>query len=112
MESKLPTIKAKILTNSTGDQKDNKNAYVLLVDGKQATIAAEKLNATKVGDKHIRVDVDYKEVGSKNPNDFETTIFIGNLPFIVNEEDVRSHLLHPFRNAEDPILNVRLIRDP
>jgi len=97
MESKLPNIKAKILTHTTGDQKDNKNAYVLLKNAEQATLAASKLNQVKLGDKHIRVDVDFKEVGFKNPNDFETSIFIGNLPFIVNEEDVRSHLLNAFK---------------
>jgi RNA recognition motif-containing protein len=47
----------------------------------------------------------------RNPNDFETTIFIGNLPFIVNEEDLRAHILKEFKD-HDPILNVRLIRDP
>ena len=48
----------------------------------------------------------------KNTNDFETTIFIGNLPFIVNEEDVRAHFALEFKGLTDPILNVRLIRDP
>ena len=47
----------------------------------------------------------------RNPNDFETTIFIGNLPFIVNEEDLRAHILKEFKD-HDPILNIRLIRDP
>lgn len=44
MESKLPTIKAKILTNNLGDQKDNKNAYVLLADPTQAKKACLDLN--------------------------------------------------------------------
>jgi len=64
-----------------------------------------------LGDKHVRVDIDMKDE-SKSQNDFETTIFIGNLPFIVNEEEVRSHFLSCFGENEDPILNVRLIRDP
>ncbi len=56
-----------------------------------------------VGDKHIRVDLEGKE-GEKN--DFETTVFIGNLPWVINEEELRQHF-------EDigKILNVRVIRD-
>jgi len=57
------------------------------------------------------VDIDVKDE-EKNTNDFETTIFIGNLPFIVNEEDVRAHFALEFKGLTDPILNVRLIRDP
>lgn len=39
--------------------------------------------------------------------DFNTTVFIGNLPFIVNEEEVRSHFAQYGK-----IQNVRLVRDP
>lgn len=75
-------------------------------------MACEKLNQNKVNDKHIRVDLDWKEEGDRNANDYETTVFIGNLPFIVNEEAVRDHIHDIFKGQEDPILNVRLIRDP
>lgn len=57
-----------------------------------------------VGDKHIRVDLEGKEEDDKN--DFETSVFIGNLPWVVNEEELRSH----FEDA-GKILNVRVIRD-
>ena len=53
-----------------------------------------------VGDKHLRVDLE----GEKN--DFETSIFIGNLPWVVNEEELRAF----FEDAGN-ILNVRVIRD-
>jgi nucleolar protein 12 len=56
-----------------------------------------------IGDKHIRVDLDSKDA---NSNDFETSIFIGNLPYVVNEEELRAH----FADA-GKILNVRVIRD-
>lgn len=111
-ESKLPSIKAKVITKLHGDQKDNKNAYVLLRSPEQASEACEKLNQTHFMGKHIRVDIDFKEEGYKSNNDFETTIFIGNLPFIVNEENVREHIVSAFDGKNDPILNVRLIRDP
>ena len=53
------------------------------------------------------MDVEGKE--ERNLNDFETTVFIGNLPFITNEEDLRAH----FNDLEEGgILNVRVIRDP
>lgn len=66
--------------------------------------ATEQLNQVVVGDKHIRVDLDGKEDADKN--DFETSVFIGNLPWVVNEEELRSH----FEDA-GKILNVRVIRD-
>ncbi len=52
----------------------------------------------------MRVDIDGKP--DEERNDFETTIFIGNLPWVINEEDLRAHF-------EDcgKILNVRVVRD-
>jgi RNA recognition motif-containing protein len=54
------------------------------------------------------VDIDFKgdKEESLKPNDYEKTIFIGNLPWVVQEEDLRKHF-------EDcgKILNVRIIRD-
>ena len=41
------------------------------------------MNATVIGEKHIRVDLEEGE------HDYEKTIFIGNLPWVVNEEEVR-----------------------
>lgn len=52
------------------------------------------------------MDVDFRE--ERYQNDFESTLFIGNLPFITNEEDLRAH----FNNFADKIQNVRIIRDP
>lgn len=57
-----------------------------------------------IGDKHIRVDLDSKEGGQAN--DFDATIFIGNLPYVVNEEELRAHFAEVGK-----ILNVRVIRD-
>lgn len=56
----------------------------------------------------MRVDFDDKESGEKAQNDFETTIFIGNLPFITNEEELREH----FSSKDGQITNVRIVRDP
>ena len=111
MDSKIPTIKAKVIVKDLGDQKDNKNAYVLCATSAEAIAAMGKLNQSKVGDKHIRVDLDYRD-RERDTNDFETTVFVGNLPFIVNEEDVREHFASLFKESEDPISPGRLIRDP
>lgn len=42
----------------------------------------------------------------QNQNDFKTTIFVGNMPFTVSEEQVRSHF-----SECGKIENVRIIRD-
>jgi len=48
-------------------------------------------------------------------NDTDTTIFIGNLPFSVNEEELRKHFTHledsHLPKAGDGIMNVRIVRD-
>ena len=91
-----------------GDQKDNKNAYILFETKEDAELARNKVNSKLFNGKHLRVDVDDKESGEKISNDFETTIFIGNLPFITNEEELREH----FNPKDGEITNVRIIRDP
>lgn len=71
--------------------------------------ACNKLNQSLFDGKHIRVDLDGKD--EKFQNDFETTIFVGNLPFITNEEDLRSHF-DDLEEGGSGIRNVRIIRDP
>lgn len=100
--SKVPT-KAKIIKGQYGTQKDNKNAYVLFKAKEDALKASLELNQTVIGDKHIRVDVDSKE---GQANDFDATVFIGNLPYVVNEEELRLHFADVGK-----ILNVRVVRD-
>lgn len=102
VDSKVPQ-KAKIIQGQYGEQKDNKNAYVLFKTKEDAVKATKELNQTVVGDKHIRVDLDGKE---NSTNDFDTSIFIGNLPYIVNEEELRAIFADIGK-----ILNVRVIRD-
>lgn len=56
---------------------------------------------------------------SAQENDTNTTIFIGNLPFTINEEDLRKHFTNLTTNENlgqlgasgDGILNVRVVRD-
>ena len=93
-------------------------------DAKSALKAKELLNQKEFGGKHIRVDIDREkkedggEPSKQNQNDFDTTIFIGNLPFVLNEEDLRRHFAGVSKSESaglggqgDGILNVRVIRD-
>ena len=118
---KVP-MKAKIIKKDFGDQKDNMNAYVQFKSIDEAKLAAEKLNQKEVeGGKHIRVDVCKAEGGDQtkpsSQNDYESTIFIGNLPFQVNEEELRRHFadiggrMLTGGAGSDGILNVRIVRD-
>jgi len=104
LESKVP-LKGKIIKGDLGDQKDNKNAYVLMKTKEEASDARSNLNQTLLDDKHIRVDIDLKD--SRLQNDYDSTIFIGNLPFMTNEEELRAHFAECGK-----IMNVRVIRDP
>jgi len=67
------------------------------------------LNQEVFDGKHLRVDRAFgsKELERKSENDYDTTIFVGNLPFVVGEEEVREHFA-----VCGKILNVRLIREP
>ena len=81
-------------------------------------IAATKMNQTLFKSKHLRVDIDKKDCVSqikdgqkelnqmRNTNDYERSIFIGNLPWVVDEEDLRKHF-----ESVGKIENVRIIRD-
>lgn len=122
--------RAKVILKEYTSQKDNKNAYVLFEKVEDAIKATKDLNQSVVpGGKHIRVDLDSKTVEgasaaergahSVQENDTNTTIFIGNLPFTINEEELRKHFadvasnesLGHIKAAGDGILNVRVVRE-
>ena len=76
------------------------------------------MNATKFENKTLRVDtfLDYVAIprsqgrtytGNNPAEDFTRTIFVGNLPYVVSEEDVR----YQFQDI-GKIENIRLVRDP
>jgi len=62
-------------------------------------------------EKHLRVDsirpAQDQDAKVKPHEDYKTTVFVGNLPFVVSEEEVRSHF-----TQFGTIMNVRLIREP
>lgn len=70
---------------------------------------ALSLNQSLFMEKHIRVDrvKAGQSEDTKNDDDFSTTVFVGNLPFVVSEEEVRAHF-----SKFGTIQNVRLVREP
>ena len=111
-DSKKPE-RAKIVAQEFGTFKDNKNAYVLFVNKEDALKAKETLNQIIFEGHHLRVDLadstntDGEKGRNKASEDFTKSIFVGNLPFIASEEDVRAHF-----SICGKIENVRLVRDP
>jgi len=81
--------------------KETCNAYVVFAS-KDSVQPALKENNVLIEDHHIRVDI-----VSNDSKTFQNTIFVGNLPLVVNEEEIRAHF-----ESCGTITNVRLIRDP
>ena len=120
-ESKKPK-KAKILTKEFGNSKDSKNAYILYREEQSCQAAKLQFNQVLFEQRHLRVDTcgeslaeqgEFKKISRSGRNtcvnpweDFTKTLFIGNLPFIVSEEEVRAQ----FADC-GTIENVRLVRD-
>ena len=118
-ETKMPE-RAKIITAKFANHKDNKNGYVLFTE-KEHVKKALGLNQTEFMGKHMRVDCvvrgsepngkdgekKRKSSESRPGEDYATTIFVGNLPYIASEEEVRACF-----SKFGKILNVRLVRDP
>lgn len=62
------------------------------------------MNQVEFNKHHLRVDVEHAD--ADKGHDYDCSVFIGNLPWVINEEDVRKH----FEDAGN-ILNIRIIRD-
>jgi nucleolar protein 12 len=101
---KQPAKARIILRQFSGQTKSSKNAYILYSEKEETEKAAKEMANMKLGERHLSVDTDNQE-GRKH--DFETTLFVGNLPWVVDEEEIRDF----FQEAGE-VLNVRVIRDP
>lgn len=114
-DSKMPE-RAKIITKNHASYKDNKNGYVLFSD-KEFVSKSLGLNQSFFLGNHLRVDAvvhathgeDGKKLkaAARGGEDFTSTIFVGNLPFVASEEEVRTCF-----SKYGKIVNVRLVRDP
>lgn len=82
------------------ESKGTKNCYILYKDTKGAEAALEANNQL-LDNLHLRVTL-----AGKKSEDFRTTIFVGNIPFICSEEELRA-----FFSQFGEIDYVRVIRD-
>jgi nucleolar protein 12 len=92
--------------NQFGDQKQSFNAYVVF-ETAPAMEAALVENNKLIDGRHIRVD-------KVNPTLFDPnrSVFIGNLPYRIDEEEVREFFAKALPNGQEDIEGIRLIRDP
>lgn len=89
-----------------GEQKGSLNAYVVFREASSVAAAISSLNNTEHNGRHIRVD-------SSTPTLFDTSrsLFIGNLPFLCDEEELRTFFVKLLKRGENAIEGVRIVRD-
>ncbi|ERN01176.1 RNA-binding protein 34 [Amborella trichopoda] len=114
VDSKLPR-KSAILKGKINDAVDSVHAYIVFKD-EQSAKAALSHNMAKVGDNHIRVDKACPPRGKlegQNPSVYDNrrTVFVGNLPFDVKDEELYE-LFSGIKQLESSLEAVRVVRDP
>ncbi|KAG5178517.1 hypothetical protein JKP88DRAFT_261309 [Tribonema minus] len=99
--------KACIATGKINEKvKDSVNAYIVFQDAESAR-AALAANGRELNGHHLRVDS-----AARPTVDPARSVFLGNLPFDVREEEVRAHFSEISEDGTAAIEGVRLIRDP
>lgn len=88
-----------------GEQKGSQNAYVVFREV-ESVQQALTLNNTVHSGRHIRVD-------TATPTLFtpSRSIFIGNLPFYADEEELREFFVAALKKDADVVEGVRIVRD-
>ncbi|KAI9504550.1 hypothetical protein BX070DRAFT_181342, partial [Coemansia spiralis] len=99
--SELLPRKVAFITGKFHSERQTCNAYVEFAD-EEAPKKATELNATVFRDKHMRVDL----ASNDQSHDMKRSIFVGNLDFAAEEEDLWRHF-----DACGSVENVRIIRD-
>ncbi|KAK1408353.1 hypothetical protein QVD17_40064 [Tagetes erecta] len=114
LDDKTPR-KGAIIKKKINDAVDRVNAYIVFKteDSVQASLAH---NMAVVGGNHIHVDracPPRKKLKGENAPlyDSKRTVFIGNLPFDVKDEELYQ-LFTGFNNLKDCIEAIRVVRDP
>lgn len=100
-ESSKPK-KAKVLLKDFVTACKTKNCYVLFKEIQGVENAVTRLNNTLFKGRHLHVTP-----ANKQERDFKSTLFVGNLPYEADEEEIRA-VFEPFGKVE----YVRVIRDP
>ncbi|OWM64158.1 RNA-binding protein 34 [Punica granatum] len=114
LDTKVPR-KGAVITKKINDAVDSIHAYVVFKSEESAK-ASLAHNMAVVGGNHIRVDracpPRKKLKGEDTPvYDNKRTVFVGNLPFDVKDEEVYQ-LFACINNLESSIEAVRVVRDP
>jgi nucleolar protein 12 len=99
--SELLPRKAAFISGKLHPERDVVNAYIVYTDKASAEKALE-MNAQIFHEKHLRVD----NAATPKNHDRKKSVFIGNLPFDAQEEE----LWEFFKECGD-IENVRIVRD-
>ncbi|XP_010933453.1 nucleolar protein 12 [Elaeis guineensis] len=113
VDSKAPR-KAAIFKGKINDAGDSVHAYIVFKDEPSAN-AAVSHNMAEIGGNHIRVDMacpPRKKLRGEGPlYDRKRTVFVGNLPFDVKDEELYQ-LFCGVSPSEYTVEAVRVIRDP
>uniref|UniRef100_S4R990 RNA binding motif protein 34 n=1 Tax=Petromyzon marinus TaxID=7757 RepID=S4R990_PETMA len=96
------SLKQAAIQGKTHPQRNNKNAYVVFKEEQGAVQALSRNGEEIQSGFHIRVDA---ASGEKN-HDHKRSVFIGNLPYDVEEDRIRSHF-----EPCGPVESVRVVRD-
>jgi len=78
--------KAAAILHKTHDKRDNITAYVVFSSAEGANNAVRTMNGVQLEEKTLRVDHAAKSSGNESSH---LSIFLGNLPFDVTEEEIR-----------------------
>ncbi|KAL6544022.1 hypothetical protein OROGR_010519 [Orobanche gracilis] len=114
VDGKTPR-KAAIIKKQIDENRDSVHAYIVFKTNESAQ-ASLAHNMTVVGGNHIRVDracpPRKRSKGGDSPlYDNKRTVFMGNLPFDVKDEEIYK-LFSGIKNLENSVEAVRIIRDP
>ena len=92
--------KGKAILKKYSEAKSTKNCYIMYKD-KESAVRATVASGETLDGVTLRVSL-----AAKKTEDFKTTIFVGNLPFVCEDEEVRT-----FFSAFGKVDYVRIIRD-
>ncbi|CAN6321905.1 unnamed protein product [Urochloa humidicola] len=113
VDSKL-TRKGAVLQGKVNELVDNVHAYIVF-DDEQSARAALSHNMALFGGNHIRVDMacpPRKKLRGEGPlYDRKRTVFVGNLPFDVKDEELYQ-LFCGSSGSEGDVEAIRVVRDP
>ena len=101
--------KASAIQGKYNPERDSKNAYVVF---KTADFADDSLdlNGCVFQERHLRFDR-ADGASSRKKHDHKKSVFLGNLPFNVDEEQVHSFFAEGVSGGEKCIKGIRIVRD-